>query len=244
MFLGQLARAVDRYGVICHAYCLMGNHYHLVLETPRANLPIVMRHVNGCYTRAFNATEGRVGHLFEGRYRAVLVEKDAHLLEIVRYVALNPTRARPAFCERPEEWPWSSYPALLGSVATPTWLTRDWLLGQLGASRDVARRRVKRFVDEGLASSDRAIEDGIFAGDELVRARTAGLEPIPEVPRSHWQPLRPTLERMLRDKRGPDPHRLSTVRLHGRESQTRPAAATRRSAAACGRARALIECKT
>ena len=152
-FLHQLARAVDRYGVICHAYCLMGNHYHLVLETPRPNLPIVMRHVNGCYTRAFNAKEGRVGHLFEGRYRAVLVEKDAHLLEIVRYVALNPTRTRPVLCERPEEWAWSSYPALLGAVATPGWLTHDWVLGQFGADlrRGEAARQDVRRRGAGLA---------------------------------------------------------------------------------------------
>ena len=197
-FLDELALAVERYGFVCHSYCLMGNHYHLVVETPRANLPVVMRHVNGCYTRSFNRRWHRVGHLFQGRYRAVLVEKDAHLLEIVRYVALNPTRTRPPLRDRPERWPWSSYPALLGLVPGPPWLSIDWVLAQFGSSYERARPRLKAFVDDALGGPAPLIGDGIyFAGEGLVRAKTSALGPIPEVPRAHWQPFRPTLDEIF-----------------------------------------------
>lgn len=197
-FLDQVALAVGRYGLVCHGYCLMGNHYHLVLETPRANLPVVMRHVNGRYTRSFNRRRDRVGHLFQGRYRAVLVEKDAHLLAIVRYVALNPTRTRRPLRERPEQWPWSSYPAMLGLAPKPPWLSIDWVLAQFGSSYELARPRLKAFVDDGLDRPAPPAGDGIyFASHELVRAKTSALGPIPEVPRAHWQPLRPTLDEIF-----------------------------------------------
>jgi putative transposase len=197
-FLDQLALAIERYGLLCHGYCLMGNHYHLLLETPRANLPIAMRHLNGCYTRSFNTRWHRVGHLFQGRYRAVLTEKDAHLLENVRYIALNPTRTEPPLCGQPEAWPWSSYRALLGLGPQPRWLTVGWVLAQLARDYGNARLRLKAFVDEGLTTQQQPLPGGIyFAAEEFIRDKTAGLKPIPEIPRSHWQPLRPTLEEIF-----------------------------------------------
>jgi putative transposase len=92
--LAGLGRVVERYGWICHAYCLMGNHFHLLIETPNANLSIGMRQLNGVYAARFNRRHGRVGHLFEGRFKAYLVEKDAYALGVARYVVLNPVRAR------------------------------------------------------------------------------------------------------------------------------------------------------
>ena len=105
-FLALLARTLDRFGWLCHAYCVMSNHYHLLIETPRANLSRGMRHLNGVYTQSFNRIHGRVGHVFQGRYKAILVEQDAHLLELCRYVVLNPVRAR--LVARAGDWRWSS----------------------------------------------------------------------------------------------------------------------------------------
>jgi REP element-mobilizing transposase RayT len=194
-FLDTLGLAVERYGLLCHAYCLMGNHYHLVVETPRANLPIAMRQINGRYGRQFNNRWHRVGHVFQARYDAVLVQKDAHLLETVRYVALNPARTRPPLCDAPERWQWSSYAALVGLAPTRAWLTVDWVLAQFGTDYETARARLAAYVTD-----PRPLEKagGIFFGAEpFVRAATSGLGPIPEVPRSHWQPIRPPLERLF-----------------------------------------------
>jgi REP element-mobilizing transposase RayT len=212
-FLSELELAVERYGLVCHGYCLMSNHYHLELETPRANLPIAMRHLNGCYTRAANVRLGRTGHLFGGRYNAVLVEKDAHLLETIRYVALNPTRTSPPLRTRPEDWPWSSYPALLGLAPTPSWLTTGWVLAQFASAVEVARGRLETFVNDALGAPADELCDGIFlAGEQLVRAKTSGLTPIPEIPRAHWQPLRPSLAEVFGARADPI---LSAYREYG-----------------------------
>ena len=105
-FLDTLKDVTRRYNWLCHAYCLMDNHYHLLIDTPNGNLSIGMRQLNGVYTQGFNKRHGRVGHLFQGRFKAVLVQKDNHLLEACRYVVLNPVRAERV--QRPEEWIWSS----------------------------------------------------------------------------------------------------------------------------------------
>lgn len=193
-FLKLLGLVVDRYGFVCHGYCLMGNHYHLLVETPRANLPVGMRHLNGCHTRSFNRRWRRVGHLFQGRYKARVVEKQAYLLELIRYLALNPVRTEPPLCPTPEAYAWSSYRAVLGLTSRPAWLTIDWALAQFGDDYGGARRRLQAFVEEGLAADPPcAVSDLFFADDDFIRDTTAGLEPIPEIPRAHWQPLRPGL---------------------------------------------------
>jgi len=120
-FLSNLAHVVSRFGWCCHAYCLMDNHYHLVIETPRANLSMGMRQLNGLYTQTYNRRHGRVGHLFQGRYAAIVVEKDAYLLELCRYVVLNPVRAKAV--KQPSQWVRSSYRATAGRVAAPDWFT-------------------------------------------------------------------------------------------------------------------------
>jgi REP element-mobilizing transposase RayT len=122
-FLATLAHVVDRYGWLCHAYCLMGNHYHLLLETPQPNLSLGMRQLNGRYTQTYNQRHGRVGHLFQGRFAAILVEKETHLLELCRYVVLNPVRAK--LVPHPRLWMWSSYRATAGEVQAPQWLTTE-----------------------------------------------------------------------------------------------------------------------
>ena len=192
-FVRQLGLAVERYGWLCHGFCLMGNHYHLLVETPRANLPIGMRHLNGCYSAAFNRRWKRVGHLFQGRYSAELVEKEAYLLTLVRYVALNPVRTSPPLCAAPEQYPWSSYRALLGLAERPEWLMVDWVLSWFGGDYTAARERLRVFVEEGLQERPLPVGGMYFGGEEFIRDTTAALEPLPEVPREHWQPLRPGL---------------------------------------------------
>ena len=117
-FLKTLQHVNKRYNWICHAYCLMTNHFHLLIETPDGNLSLGMRQLNGVYTQLFNKWHGRVGHLFQGRYKAILIQKDSHLLEVCRYVVLNPVRAK--MVEKPEEWKWSSYLATAGKIKAPS----------------------------------------------------------------------------------------------------------------------------
>lgn len=119
-FLSVLGVVCERFNWIIHAYCQMNNHYHLLLETVDGNLWRGMRQLNGVYTQRFNRRHGLVGHLFQGRYKAILVQKDAYLLELARYVVLNPVRARMVL--DPAEWPWSSYPVIIGEAPVPDWL--------------------------------------------------------------------------------------------------------------------------
>lgn len=147
LFLGVLEECVSRFGWLCHAYCLMDNHYHLLIETPDGNLSTGMRYLNGIYTQRFNRRHLRVGHVFQGRFKAILVERDSYLLELCRYVVLNPVRA--GMVRDVAQYAWSSYSAMMGDASTPQWLHTDWLLSQFGSGRAVARRRYAKFVSEG-----------------------------------------------------------------------------------------------
>jgi putative transposase len=131
-WLAVLDEVCHRFNWAVHAYCLMSNHYHLPLETPEGNLSAGMRQLNGVYTQRANQRHGKVGHVFQGRYKAVLVEREAHLLELARYVVLNPVRAR--IVREAGAWPWSSYRAMVGRVPAPPWLEVDGLLAQLARS--------------------------------------------------------------------------------------------------------------
>jgi putative transposase len=128
----------------------MENHYHLLVDTPKANLAIGMRQLNGIYTQAFNDRHKRVGHLFQGRYKAILVEKESHLLELCRYVVLNPLLIKGK--AKIEHWKWSSYRATAGMVPVPQFLTVDWILSQLGKDRRAALAHYRAFVEDGLES--------------------------------------------------------------------------------------------
>lgn len=143
--LGSVCR---RFNWRCHAYCQMTNHYHLVVETPEANLAKGMRQLNGVYTQHVNRHHDRVGHVFQGRYKAILVEKDAYLLELVRYVVLNPVRA--GMVADAAEWPWSSHRAVLGMSPSGPWLESDWVLSQFGKRRRAAVRKYAEFVRAGV----------------------------------------------------------------------------------------------
>lgn len=201
VFLSTLGHVVSRYGWLCHAYCLMKNHYHLLVETPKPNLSLGMRQLNGRYTQVFNRRHRRVGHLFQGRYKAILVEKQTHLLELCRYVVLNPLRVKAR--RQVEHWRWSSYQATAGLVAGPAFLTVDWVLGHFGQKRSRAQARYRAFVREGLGRRPwEELRGQIYLGSEEFIARlTRKVEDIKEVPRAQWRTVRPPLEEIVR-KRG------------------------------------------
>ena len=195
-FLSLLEQVVSRYGWLCHAYCLMGNHYHLLVETPRPNLSAGMRHLNGVYSQAFNRVHQRVGHVFQGRYRALLVEKERHLLGLIRYVARNPVRA--GLRSDPAEWPWSSHRAACGLSKSPPFLTSEWILACFGADRPRARDRYRRFVEDESAPPWVELRGDLYLGVESFLARvSAAADGSQEIPRAQREPIRPTLAMLL-----------------------------------------------
>jgi REP element-mobilizing transposase RayT len=145
-FLRLLGAAVTRFSWRCHAYCLMDNHVHLLLETHDENLSDGMQWLLGRYAQDFNWRHGYDGHLFQGRFKSRLVESNWHLIELGRYIVLNPVRAK--MRATAGDWHWSSYRAAIGAVATPAFLTLDWLLSQFGRDRARARQNYARFVAE------------------------------------------------------------------------------------------------
>ncbi len=147
-FLKSLEEANTRFGIELHAYCLLGNHYHLLLSTPRGNLSRAMRHINGLYTQRYNRLRKTDGPLFRGRYKAILVDASSYLLQLSRYIHRNPVEIRKPLVQKLDEYPWSSYPAYVGKVATPEWLTREVIYGELGARRHKAAYR--NYVDQGV----------------------------------------------------------------------------------------------
>ncbi|MFC1800302.1 transposase [Candidatus Eisenbacteria bacterium] len=159
-FLSQVSTAVDEFGWLVHAYCLMPNHYHLLVETPLPNLSMGMKKINGLYAQAFNLRHGRTGHVFQGRFHSILVDKDDYLLRLSRYIVLNPVRAK--LVALPEQWAWSSYRAAIGTGPRPRFLVSDQILGQFGSDRTEARRGYISFVTSNLAQ--RAPWDNLLGG--------------------------------------------------------------------------------
>jgi REP element-mobilizing transposase RayT len=144
-FLEYLGSAFERYDAIIHVYCLMDNHYHLLIETPAGNLPQIMRHINGAYTTYFNVKRKRAGHLFQGRYKAILVDIDQYAKELSRYIHLNPVRAKRV--KMPEKYYWSSYRFYIGKQTPPEWLYRDFVLGYFGRKISSAEKGYQSFVN-------------------------------------------------------------------------------------------------
>ncbi len=143
-FLSYLASSIERYGAEIHVYCLMTNHYHLLLETPLGNLSQIMRHINGAYTAYFNTRRQRDGHLFQGRCKAIVVDADEYAGELSRYIHLNPVRA--GMVERPEEYRWSSYQYYIDLRKKPQWLKTDFILDYFGKKVSTAQKRYREFV--------------------------------------------------------------------------------------------------
>jgi REP element-mobilizing transposase RayT len=156
-FLIVLASTVARYRVRCHAYCLMGNHYHLLVQTPEPNLSLAMRQLNGVYTQRFNRRHERCGHVLQGRFGAQLVDGDAYLREVCRYIVLNPVRA--GLVAHPGEWRWSSFRATAGETAVPGFLSVDWMRSLGGArTQTEAIRRFVSFVEVGIGAPENTVD--------------------------------------------------------------------------------------
>ena len=143
-FLSYLELAHDRYGAIFHAYCLLNNHYHLLLETPNANLSRICHLINGSYTTYYNLRKERSGHLFQGRYRGILVEKNAYGPELSRHIHLNPVRA--GLAREPSRYEWSSYPFYIGMMEKPAWLYIDFILGFFIQGTGTSHENYRSFV--------------------------------------------------------------------------------------------------
>ncbi|MHB1331380.1 MAG: transposase [Sulfuriferula sp.] len=197
-FVGIVALALDRFDACALAFCLMDNHYHLVLHTRQPNLSALMRQINGVYTQAYNRRHAKVGHLFQGRFKAILVDRDAYLLEVCRYVDLNPVRA--AMVADPAQWSWSSYRAHTGLTTAPAWLdtpaVHGYLLGYEAVSdedRSLAARRYATLVAHGknVRLWDDALKGQIYLGDTafmtrmqaLLTSEQAGAVEVPSVQR-------------------------------------------------------------
>jgi REP element-mobilizing transposase RayT len=203
-FLETLNIVVTRFNWLCHAYCLMDNHYHLLIETPDANLSRGMRQLNGVYTQSYNRRHKKTGHIFQGRYKAVLVEKESYLLELSRYVVLNPVRA--GIVEKPEEWKWSSYSATVGIRKAPHYLTIDWILGQFGSRRKKAEKQYKEFVLSGIKEESpwKNLKGQVLLGEEGFIDKFKELlikkEEIKEIPRIQRYAGRPAIADIFKEK--------------------------------------------
>jgi putative transposase len=208
-FLEILGEVIATFNWACHAYCQMGNHYHLVIETPDGNLSKGMRQLNGVYTQASNRRHGRVGHLFQGRYKAILVDGDAYLLELTRYVVLNPVRA--GMVARPGDWRWSSYLDMVGERSPPAWLTTDGVLTQFATDRREAVRRYVAFVSHGVGQESiwRDLTRQIYLGDEAfverMQAKCEALSKTVGVPKVQKRPPAQPLEYLAAKLRGSEP---------------------------------------
>jgi len=202
VFLSTLERVIVRFNWICHAWCLMDNHYHLLMQTPDGNLSKGMRQLNGVYTQASNRRHRRGGHLFQGRFKAILVDSDAYLLELSRYVVLNPVRA--GLVKKPADWRWSSYRASVGLEPAAAWLAVDGLLAQFAKRRSVARQRYAQFVAEGIKASSpwQNLKGQVFLGDDqFVKRMQAHRQPGKDdvqIPLAQRRPTPPPLEEIER----------------------------------------------
>lgn len=203
LFLDVLSATVEKYNWVCHAYCLMGNHYHLLLETPDPNLSLGMRQLNGVYTQRFNRSHDRVGHVFQGRFKAILVEKQSHLLELCRYIVLNPVAVH--VVSNPADYVWSSYRYTAKPVKSPDFLFSDWVLGQFSSHKREARKHYQDFVSEGIRIESekpwKNLTGQIILGGESFVAEMQELlgekQEIKEVPKAQRYPGRPSLENLF-----------------------------------------------
>jgi REP-associated tyrosine transposase len=151
LFLTVLAKVVQDRSWMCPAYCLMTNHFHLLIQTPDADLAVGMHRLNSAHANYFNQRYDHVGHLFQSRYAAEIIEQESHLLEACRYIVLNPVRA--GICRQPGRWRWSSYRATAGFVSPPAFLAAGWVLGQFDNDARRAALRYVEFVADGMAEA-------------------------------------------------------------------------------------------
>lgn len=185
-FLKIVGDAALKFQIIVYAYVLMDNHFHLLLETPLGNLSQVMQKISVSYTNGFNARYRRSGHLFQGRYKAILVDKDSYLMELSRYIHLNPVRA--GIVKKPEDYPWSSYTAYLKPGQAAEWLKVNRILIQFSQTKGKAARAYKQFANEGIGQPSPLKEAylGMILGSssfiERIKSRIEGMAQDEEIP--------------------------------------------------------------
>ncbi len=206
-FLSVLADGVADFNWVFHAYCLMSNHCHLLIETPDGNLSKGMRQLNGVFTQTSNRRHRRSGHLFQGRFKAILVDADSYLLKLARYVVLNPVRA--GMVREPGKWPWDSYRAMVGDEPSPDWLATDGLLGAFAKRRSDARRRYIRFVTEGkgVDSIWLHLNNQVFLGDDAFVPKSLRRKRVSDdvsVSKAQRRPPPPSLESIATRHRSRD----------------------------------------
>ena len=193
LFFDVLAGVWERFNWVIHAYCLMTNHYHLLVETPDGNLAKGMRELNGLYTQRFNRVYGRTGHVFQGRYTAILVQKEAYLLEVARYVVIDPVRAR--MVRSAGDYPWSSYRAMTGEEAAPKWLETRTILAAFGPTEAEATDGYRSFVaaGKGQPSPWEYVKQQVFLGSdafvESMQRKVPRNRDLREVPQAKRRPL-------------------------------------------------------
>jgi REP element-mobilizing transposase RayT len=245
--LAVIERGVERFDATVFAYCLMGNHYHLVLQTRQPNLSRLMRHINGVFTQTCNRRHRKVGHLFQGRFKALLVDRDSYFLEVCRYVDLNPVRA--GIVKNPRDWHWSSYRAHTGTAPEPAWLGSATLHRQLSprAPRRDGPRRYAEFVAQGLGIKlwETALRAQIYLGDDAFVERMQALvecTDVREIPREQRRSARLPLESYLG---GPDrDEAIFRAYRDGGHTQTAIAAAAGLSVSRISRVIAAMEAKS
>lgn len=215
-FLDLLRDTAERYRLSSAAYCEMDNHYHLVLTTQLANLSLAIRHLNGVYGQWWNRRYRRVGHVFQGRFRAEVVQDSDYLLDVCGYVSLNPVRAQ--VVQRPEHWRWSSYRATVGLEAAPSFLDITPLLRLLDHDPASARDKFEAFVNEIVDGrrmvkrprpTKTVIGDRVFARSVLTDAPQS-----PEIPRDHTCLRRPTLHQLFRRAARQEERTAGIVKAH------------------------------
>lgn len=182
----------------CHAYVQMGNHYHILIETLDANLSSGMRDLNGNYSQALNKRNKTTGHLLQGRFKAFLIEEDDYLLEVARYIDLNPVRA--GLVKNPAEWSWSSFKAHIGLEMAPSWLHTDSIWRRFSGDNRLAREKYRKFVQDGigLGSPFETVGKGIILGSQyFVDHVSMRVDPVVQdknIPRAERLFNRPSLE--------------------------------------------------
>jgi REP element-mobilizing transposase RayT len=226
-FVNILGQTIDDHHWLCYAWCLMSNHYHLLIELQCCNLSHGAQWLNSCYSRYFNRRYRRVGHVFQGRFSGILIEKETHLLEVSRYIVLNPVRAK--MVQRPERWPWSSYRATAGLAPRPPWLCADQILAIFGTALHQAFKRYVRFVLEGT-NNDRVLnqpKDGLYMGSEkFIKRMKQAIEECEspgEVSKNNFQPARKPLDWYKR-KTSSDKEAMALAYASGHYSQREIAA--------------------
>jgi len=193
LWLDILGQVCGRFNWVIHGYCQMTNHYHLLIETADPNLSKGMRQLNGVYTQRFNQAHSRVGHVFQGRYKAILVQKDDYLLELSRYIVLNPVRA--SMVRSARDWPWSNYRATAGMTISPSWLETDWILAAFVKRKSNAQIAYRHFVSQGKnqRSPWKDLKNQIYLGSEAfverMHRKVGADQHLDEIPKAQRRPV-------------------------------------------------------